>query len=228
MIAKLTAAFETDDTTDIRAIVLTSAGSETFSAGYDATHFTKDTDDRAHEQQFETLIETVRNSNPPTVAKLQGDVYGAAVELVATCDVRLAATDAHLCVPTAKLGLVYPVRAIETLLDLAGPANVTELLYTGEPIGASRAQQMGFLNRVVDSERLDEVTESFVSTLTKNAPLSLAGTKAIVHQLRKRESLSAAEIKRLQQIRMQAYESDDFQEGLTAFEENREPDFKGE
>lgn len=232
LLTQLTDAFERcDSDTDVCAIVLESASGRaagTFSAGYDTTKLSNQVDREEGEQQFGELVTTVRDCEQPTIAALSGDVFGAAVELVCTCDVRFAVEDARFCVPVAKFGLVYPIRGIQTLLGLAGPADTKELLFSGDPVSARRAREMGFVNRVVGPDELASAVDAFASTLATNAPLSMAGTKTIIHRLLETDSLSESDRVELEEVLQAAFESEDFQEGVEAFAEGRDPVFRGE
>jgi enoyl-CoA hydratase/carnithine racemase len=86
---------------------------------------------------------------------------------------------------------------------------------------------MGFLNRVVPREELEQTTYDLAESISTNAPLSLTGMKEVIRALIEQGSLTDAERKWVQRLEDEAEQSRDHQEGVEAFMENREPEFVG-
>jgi methylmalonyl-CoA decarboxylase len=217
---------------DVRAVVFTGAGEKAFSAGYDISYYSDDppTDHERETEEgdlFERMIDLVKYHDYPTIAMINGGVFGGAMHLVAACDLRIAVSDAEFGITPAKLGLVYSDAAIQEVMIHVGPANAKEFLFTGEFVGAERAYDMGFLNRVVERGELEETAYGMAETIAENAPLSLVGMKSIVRALLDHGSLTDAEQEWVEEIMTEAEESRDHAEGVEAFMEGRDPEFEG-
>lgn len=211
---------------DVRVLVLTGTGEQAFSAGYDISAL--DDESRAgNAVGFAAGVEAVFEFEYPTIAMINGDTFGGAVELAAVCDLRIAVEGARFAITPAKLGLIYGDRGINHVMHHVGPANTKELLFTGEPIDAERARSIGFLNDVVERPALEERTYGIAETIAGNAPKSLVGMKRIVRALEEKRTLSEAEKEWVDRLRAEAARSDDHAEGLEAFAEGRKPEFEG-
>lgn len=219
-----------EDRDDARVLVLTGAGDAAFCSGIDVSVLTSDWSrgwKRDWEDQYERTLRRVRESTLPTLAMMNGDAYGGGVAVAAACDLRIAATDIRIAVTPAKLGLVYSYEGLRSLLHLIGPAATKELLFVGEPIGSRRGEAIGLVNRVVDRTELEETTYGVAESIAGNAPLSVATTKEILHAMLDRQSLTGREEEWVDRLREDVYGSRDLEEGLTAFDEDREPEFEG-
>ena len=233
LLAKLVDALEElEDRDGIRTVVLTGAGEAAFSAGFDISYHQRNygegpAESEEPEAEFTDLTDLVKAFDYPVVAMINGGTYGGAMHLAAACDLRVAVEDARFGITPAKLGLVYGGEAIHEVMIHVGPANVKEFLFTAEFVDAERAYDMGFLNRVVPREKLEETTYDLAESMASNAPLSLTGMKRIVRALVDHGALTDAERAWAQELRDQAEASYDHQEGVEAFMEDREPEFEG-
>lgn len=207
-----------------QVVIFEGAGEYAFSAGFDL-------DQDRHEDNghlWQEMNDAVEAHDYPTIAKLNGDTYGGAFELAASCDIRLGRRGATFGITPAKIGVVYGPRAITRVMNVIGPAKTKELLYTGNAIDAEHAREIGFLNYLLDDDAtLDEKTREMAETISGNAPLSLKGMNTIIDSILANRSLSDAEVELGHTIRMEAFQSRDYEEGVEAFSENRDPAFEG-
>lgn len=212
---------------DYYVLVLTGAGSEAFSAGFDLT---QDRTERTDEQKelWPEMISKLDTYEYPTIAMINGDTFGGAVELVANCDLRIAAEDAGFGITPAKLGLVYRGAAIRKVVEIANMPTAKELLFTADPITATRANEEGMVNQVVSSDELEGTTYKMANSIGENAPLSLTHMKEITHSIEQKGAMTEGEQKWVAEIRDRMFRSDDHQEGVEAFSEGRTPEFTGE
>lgn len=100
------------------------------------------------------------------------------------------------------------------------------MLFTANPIDAIHAAEVGFPNYVVEREELKDRTYGMAEEIAANAPFSLRAMKEILHAIEAKGRLSEAELKWVQRLRDQAFASEDYAEGKTAFNEGRDPQFQ--
>jgi len=213
---------------EVRCLVLAGAGDAAFSAGFDLSAVDVDSFHEEHEPVYEETLRELAEFPYPTVAKVNGDAIGGGFDLSLTCDLRVSVTGARFGVPTARIGIVYSERAIRQLVRLLGPARTKELLFTADLIDAAEAADMGVVNAVVEPDELDDHVRDLASTIAGNAPRSLTASKQIVETVLDADRPSPTEREYIEQLRTEAFESDDFEEGLAAVEEERDPEFTGE
>jgi enoyl-CoA hydratase/carnithine racemase len=213
------------DRDDIRVVVLTGAGESAFCSGYDVSELSTDRQDR--EEGLARAVEELRTFEYPTIAKVNGDVVGAGMNLITACDIRVAVSDARFGVTSARLGNVYSYEGVRQLVDIIGAANAKMLLLTGELYPADRVRRMGLLHDQVERDRIDETVTKLTEQIGSNAPLSLRGMKRILNAVERKGAFSEIEREWAATIREEARESYDHEEGKRAFAEDREPEFEG-
>ena len=220
-----------EDRDDVRTVVLTGAGQNAFSAGFDISYHQRNYSDEEEvpedEEGFDELSALIKNFDFPVIAMINGGTYGGAMHMAAACDLRVAVEDAEFGITPAKLGMVYGDEAIHEVMLHVGPSNAKEFLFTADFVDAQRAYDMGFLNRVVPRAELEEATYDLAESIATNAPLSLTGMKEVIRALIEHRELTDAEQKWVEQLEAEAEHSYDHQEGVEAFMENREPQFEG-
>jgi methylmalonyl-CoA decarboxylase len=203
-------------------VVLRGAREKAFSAGFDLSQ-ERDVED----DSWDRMIAALAGHDYPTIAMLDGDTFGGAVHLAATCDLRIGRPGARIGIPPATLGIVYPPDAIERLVAIVGPAKTKELLFTGEPIDAEAAREIGLLNHLVPADEIESFTYDLAETIASNAPFSVRSMKAIVDAVVETGTLSAEQREWAQSLRQESYTTRDYEEGTSAFAEGREPEFEG-
>lgn len=210
---------------DDHVVIVEGAGEHAFSAGFDLDQSREEDDGRL----WQRMNDAVEAHEYPTIAKLNGDTYGGAFELAATCDIRLGRRGSTFGITPAKIGVVYGPRAITRVMNVIGPAKSKELLYTADAIDAEHAREIGFLNHLLeDDDALDERAREMAETIAGNAPLSLKRMNDIIHNILANRGLSDAEVELGHTYRQEAFESRDYIEGVEAFSEGRDPEFEGQ
>lgn len=226
-IPRLVAEAEADPA--VRVLVLKGAGGKAFSAGADISEFdSARTGDAvtAYDALNHAAFEALLGTSKPTVAMIEGFCLGGGLGIAACCDLRLANDAATFAIPAAKLGLGYHPRWVRTLLTLAPPASVKELLFTGRRFSAAEAMAMGLVNRVHPAAQLDGETRALADTIAANAPMTIRAAKAAINELTLKPE--TADIARLTALVKDCFESADYAEGRKAFGEKRKPVFKGQ
>jgi enoyl-CoA hydratase/carnithine racemase len=156
---------------------------------------------------------------------IHGDALAGGCELALHCDLRVAADVARMGMPLARIGLIVPFPLGQKLVEIAGPANTRELLFTGRPVSAERAREMGMVHSVVPAAELETATYALARDIAANAPLSLAGMKQVL--LRAVSLRATIDHRDLDELARQARQSADAHEGRRAMLEKRTPQFKG-
>jgi enoyl-CoA hydratase/carnithine racemase len=215
---------------EARCLLLTGEGAM-FSAGYDIGTF----DDAHFEEQAEKLvahpfhaaIEALEAFPYPSVAALNGHAIGGGLEVALSCDIRIAARGIKMGMPPAKLGLIYSHTGLQKFIEVCGVANTNELFFVGSNVEADRGYEMGLVNAVVEPEKLEEAGLDLAAEIGANAPLSLAGNKRVIRELRAHPGKLPEELEReLVEVRESCFRSEDFREGVQAFAEKRKPQWK--
>jgi len=219
--------FEQDP--EIRVIVLRGEGDKAFVSGADVSQYEKQRSSAEGIQYYEEIASRVQerfqNCDKVLVAMIRGYCLGAGVNIALCCDLRLAADDARLGIPAAKLGLGYRASSLKNLVDVIGPANAREVLLTGRQFNADEAIAMGFVHRVAPVAGLDALVLEQCAMISDNAPLTIRASKRIVRELMK--SSTAFDAQACAALVKQCFESQDYIEGRRAFMEKRKPVFQG-
>ncbi|MFB6171914.1 MAG: enoyl-CoA hydratase/isomerase family protein [Haloarculaceae archaeon] len=210
----------------VRVAVLTGAGEQAFSAGYDITQL-RDRDPETDPTLFRQAVRAIAEFPYPTVARVNGDAVGGAFEFVTACDLRVAVEEARFGLTPAKLGLVYEAEGIRRVVDVVGGSNARELLFTADLVDAERAREMGLLNRLVPRADLDATTDDLVESIAGNAPLSLRGSKQIIDAVLSKRDLTDVEEEWAARLRRESAESRDHRHAVEAFERGETPEFEG-
>jgi enoyl-CoA hydratase len=213
---------ELDASDDLRAAVLTGAGSF-FSSGMDLKAFLRGETPTIEGRGLCGITRTPPRK--PLVAAVEGWALAGGFELVLACDLVVAGRTARFGVPEVKRSLVAAGGAALLLPQRVPRAIAMEMLLTGEPMDAERAAAVGLVNRVVDEGGALEAAVALASAIATNGPLAVAATKQVVLST---PGWSPDEAwARQEEIVRPVFESEDAREGSTAFAERRAPVWRG-
>jgi enoyl-CoA hydratase/carnithine racemase len=217
---------------EIRCLVIRGAGDKAFSSGYDIadipTNLTpEETAALKKRSPFQGVLNAVQDFPFPVIAMLNGHALGAGCDLAMCCDIRIAAEPALLGIPPAKLGIIYQPDGIQRLINIAGLANAKELFFTGRTYKATQAKEMGLVHYVLPPDQLASFTYEMAREISENAPLSLKGMKLIFRKCLEHQKLDPKDAQEIEDLRAQAFNSEDIKEGQRAFKEKRKPVFQG-
>lgn len=210
----------------VRAVLLTGAGDD-FSVGADIAEFGDVRSSAEQASAYEIAVDNasyaIADCPKPTIAVISGYCLGGGCHLAMACDFRVAALSASFGIPAAKLSIVYGVRSTQRLLALVGLAAAKRILYTAQRFDADEALRLGFID-CIGSDPMAHAREMALK-MAANAPLSIAGAKAILTGL----SMGPGELDEAAAQRAidQAADSADYEEGRRAFAEKRAPRFQG-
>src|SRR5689334_15209471 len=161
---------------EVRAVILTGAGEKAFVAGADINELAEQTpvSGREHALAGQHVLDLIENLGKPVIAAINGYALGGGCELAMACTLRLAADTARLGQPEINLGLMPGYAGTQRLSRLVGKAKAMELILTGAPIGASEAERIGLVNRVVPAPELMTAARALAADLARNAPCATA------------------------------------------------------
>jgi 2-oxoglutaroyl-CoA hydrolase len=221
---QLRRAFEELDADEtVRFIVLTGAGG-TFTAGGDIAGFLE-----RSPWEVSRLADNVaapERCTKPVIAKLRGYVLGVGLELALACDFRLAAEDVQLGFPEVRIGMIPGSGGTQRLARLVGLGRAKDVVLRGRRVAAEEALSIGLVTEVVAAGELDAAVDALVDELSRHSSLALAMAKRVLNHAYSGPLPLGLELEGLAYGLLQ--QSHDFREGVEAFGEKREPEFRGE
>jgi len=216
----------------IRAIVITGAGTEAFCLGNELEHYSlSQRNTSLSVTEAENLIAryslspAITNISCPIVAAINGNAFGQGLELVLSCDIRIASNTASFGFPNITCGLLPIDGGTQRLPRLIGKGKSLEILLTGETVNAKEALEMGLVNKIVPPGELTSAVDQIVKKIKKKAPIALKYAKEAV--------IKGLDLTLEQGLRLEAdlyfllHTTRDRTEGITAFREKRPPNFEG-
>jgi len=218
---------------NIRVLILTGTG-KSFSSGFHigALAERKDAEknapptapvDNGEPDAFEAMVDRLEDLRVPTIAALNGGVYGGATDLALACDFRIGVDSARMFMPATRLGILYYHSGLRRYVSRLGLDNAKRLFLTSAPVNAEDLLRMGYLNQVVPAAELDTTVDALATQIGGNAPLALAATKTALNDI------AAGRYDPVEHAAARAKCSDsaDHAEGLKAWTEKRTAVFTG-
>jgi len=204
-------------------------GCKVWSAGHDvvelpATH----RDPLGWGDPLRVVIRAIEEFPAPVIALIEGGVWGGACEMALACDMVVATPDSTFALTPAKLGIPYNISGLLTFMNVTGIHVVREMAFTARPISAQRAQALGVVNHLRGAEEITHYCTLMARDIEKLAPLAIAVMKEEMRVLASAHSITPRMFERVQGLRRKVYDSHDYQEGVNAFREKRQPCFTGE
>lgn len=210
---------------DVRVITITGAGGRSFASGSDLSEVLHRDFRKALEPIVQGLADQLERTPKPTIAAIDGICMGGGLEVALGCDLRIATPRSRFATPEGKLGIIPGGGATARLPRLVGPGWAMEMMLMGEPIDAEHALSIGLVTRLVAPEELLAEARRMADHLAGFAPFVPRTMKAMV-QFGMDASLASAQM--LEKYAQGALvQTEDKQEGITAFLEKRKPEFKG-
>ena len=210
---------------DVRAIVLAANG-PAFSAGHDLRELV-DGDINRYRAVFDLcteLMETIQAIPQPVIASVQKIATAAGCQLVATCDLAVAAEEATFGTPGVKIGL-FCTTPMVALSRAIGRKRALQMLMTGRLISAETAADWGLINTVVPADQLASATRDLALAIANASPLTVAlGKQAFYTQIDLDQPKAYAYAKEVMSMNAMAA---DAQEGMCAFLDKRQPAWVG-
>jgi enoyl-CoA hydratase len=228
LLGELIDAFETArDDQDVRCVVLASSHEKVFSSGANLAGFAADVP-IVHRHfgtgRFPELFSLIGGLGKPTICAANGHVLAGSLGIALACDLIIAKEEATFGTPEINVG-AFPFMIMALIYRNVPRKKTTELLLLGERIDAQEAERIGIVNRVVAGEQFDAVVAEWASKLAAKSPVIMRlGKEAMFRQ----QDMAFDEA--LDYLRSQlslAMTTEDIVEGVQAFFDKREPQWKG-
>ena len=212
----------------VRCLVISGRG-KAFCSGGDVGEFQRaEKPDEFMSQIVELLhegIKTLKNMNTLSIAAINGPCFGAGLGYASACDFRVSSEKATFGCAFTKIGLSPDSSSTFHIPKLIGLSLANEMLFLNRRLTAEEALKYGLINKIFNSGSFIEEVKKFASEVTKGAPIAFSNTKKLIN-----ESFTnnlETHLKREAENIVKTAGTEDFQEGLKAFFEKREPEFNG-
>lgn len=231
---------EVQDDPDLRAVVVIGKG-RAFSSGIDTTVFTAgpsdaiQTGDDAGTRHADPTVDGILRAQAayswladaryPTIAAVHGYAFGAGLQLALACDVRVFARGTKVGLLEHTYGILPDLGGTQRLPRVVGASKAKELIWTAARIDADESYRIGLCDRIVDEADLESEVTELAATIAAQPPLAVQGTKRAV-EAAGRLTVAEGLVYEAEQQRV-CLVSHDMREAISAFVEQRTPEYKG-
>jgi enoyl-CoA hydratase len=228
LLGELIAAFEAARLDEaVRCVVLTSSHDRVFSSGANLGGFAADVP-LVHKhlgtERFPRLFRLIGELGKPTICAANGHVLAGAFGIALACDLIVAHEDAEFGTPEINVG-AFPFMIMALIYRNVPRKKTNEMLLLGERIDAREAERLGIVNRVASGEEFDAAVREWAEKLAAKSPLIMRLGKDAMFRQMDMDFADALDFLRAQLT--VALSTEDIVEGVTAFFEKREPNWKG-
>ncbi|TXS91286.1 enoyl-CoA hydratase/isomerase family protein [Parahaliea maris] len=203
-----------------RVLVVSGAGDRTFCAGASLKELNSG---RISGELFQETTDRIAALPMPTLAAINGNVFGGGVELALSCDFRVGIEGTRLRVPAAAIGLCYPIGGIQRFVERLGVSASKRLLMAAEEQDSDAMRELGFLDYVATREEFASTVQKLADNLAGLAPLAARAMKQLIGQ----SALGTLDPAEAEVLVARCRESADLVEGFAAQREKRTPRFRG-
>lgn len=215
---------------ETKSVIITGAG-RAFCAGIDLSFINKITslspsEFRKELRRFQGVLNSLEELEKPVIAAVNGFALGAGCDLSLACDLRIASEKALFGEQYIKVGLIPDLGGTQRLSRLVGIGKAKELIFTGDMINAQEAERIGMVNKVVPPDELLTAAEAMANKLAQGPSIAIGLAKIAINKSLGTDIKSGLEYEVYGQSL--CLQTNDYKEGVAAFLEKREPQFKGE
>ena len=211
---------------DIAVILLTGSEGKAFIAGADIKEFLNQTLETEKQLEEDWIVTTIiSNLKKPVIAVIDGFCLGGGLELAMSCDLRIASDRSKLGQPEINIGIIPGAGGTQRLTRLIGEGRAMEMILTGRMITAEEAFSYGIINFVYDSDDLMDEAIQIANTIGEKSKYAVERAKKSVKAVSEMNLKDGLKLER--EMFIECLNSEDGEEGITAFIEKRKPNFKG-
>ena len=210
---------------DVRVLTITGEGGKSFASGSDLSEVLHRDFRKALEPIVQGLADQLERLPKPTIAAINGICMGGGLEVALGCDLRICVPHARFATPEGKLGIIPGGGATARLPRIVGRGWGMEMMLMGEPIDAERALSIGLVTRIVEPDALIDEAQRMAEHLASFAPFVPRTMKAMVNFGMEASLAGALMLEKYAQGAL--VQTEDKEEGISAFLEKRKPEFKG-
>ena len=215
------------DNTFVSTVIITGNG-KSFCAGADLTWMKEMVNYSQGENQKDSrllldMYETIHTCPKPVIGRINGHAFGGGIGLLAVCDITITVPETRFAFSEVKLGIIPAVISAFVALRMT-PAAMRRLFITGERFDAQHAKEIGLIDLVVPSEKLDETVQTSIEQIRSSGPQAIKEIKHLIDSLKKMDTKTYKEftVEKISELRV----SQEGQEGIKGFLEKRKPNWK--
>nr|WP_263325507.1 enoyl-CoA hydratase [Neobacillus sp. Marseille-Q6967] len=219
---------EIEPNREIKVIVIHGEG-RFFSAGADIKEFTTVSTSEGFTnlgKYGQDLFDRMEKFPKPIIASIHGAALGGGLELAMACHIRLVSETAKLGLPELQLGLIPGFAGTQRLPKYVGVARAAEMMFTSEPITGREAVQFGLASHAYPEDEVLNQAYILAKKIAKKSPVAIKAAIQLLNYAKTEEFYEGT--KKEAELFGQVFVSADAKEGIQAFIEKREPNFKGE
>src|SRR6266849_395364 len=211
----------------LRGLIVTGSGEKAFVAGADISEMAQFSPQQAGEFSGlgQHVLRQLESLSIPTLAAVNGYALGGGCELALACDLIYASEQAKFGQPEVGLGVIPGFGGTQRLARIVGPLRAKELIFSGEPIDAPKAKEIGLALEVLPPDKLLPHCRSVAAKIASKGPLAIAQAKRVIQEGADRDLRAGAELER--HAFSTLFGSEDQSEGMQAFRSKRAPNFRG-
>ena len=211
---------------DVYALVLTGSGEKFFSAGADLKLFADGDTEKAAEMArcFGEAFEALADFRGVTIAAVNGFAMGGGLEVALACDIRIVEEQARLALPEARVGLLPCAGGTQRLARLVGEGWAKRMILCNERIDAATALRIGLAEEVVAPGTARDRAMELAAQAAQQSPSAVARCKRLIHSARDKAIDDGLVAER--ELFVELFSTEDQREGVNAFLEKREPEWK--
>ena len=211
---------------NIAVILLTGSKGKAFIAGADIKEFVNQTIENEKKLEEDWIVTNIiSNLKKPVIAVIDGFCLGGGLELAMSCDLRIASDRSKLGQPEINIGIIPGAGGTQRLTRLIGEGRAMEMILTGRMITAEEAFRYGIINFVYDSDDLMDEAMKIANTIGEKSKYAIERAKKSVKAVSEMKLEDGLKLER--EMFIECLNSEDGEEGITAFIEKRKPNFKG-
>jgi len=218
---------EIENDSNVLVVIITGNGDKAFVAGADIgeLRYLSALQARNWSKYGQSVFNKLENLPKPVIAAINGYALGGGCELAMSCDIRIASEKARLGLPEVLLGVIPGYAGTQRLPRLIGKGRAKELLFTGEQIDAKEAHRIGLVNKVVPHEQLLNAAKDMAFKIMSRGQIAIKLVKSAINEGIDVDFETAQSYEA--EVFGLSFSTEDQKEGMAAFMEKRDANFKG-